>query len=179
MPAEMTGHDTEELVVDLPSGLKLAAKGWGPPEGPKVLALHGWLDNAASFDTLAPLLPGIRLVALDLAGHGLSQHRHPTAGYEFVEWVPDVLWAATALGWDRFAILGHSLGAGIAPLVAAAAPDRLDRLVLLDGLGPPSPPTSADLPRSRGRGGAPGRGQSGPFAPGGSSAGGARHPRCR
>jgi pimeloyl-ACP methyl ester carboxylesterase len=56
-------------------GLRLAARVHGPADGRPVLAAHGWLDNAASFDHLAPLLPGLRLVALDLAGHGRSGHR--------------------------------------------------------------------------------------------------------
>ncbi|HQC73883.1 MAG TPA: alpha/beta hydrolase, partial [Candidatus Competibacteraceae bacterium] len=57
--------------------LRLAARAWGPADGLPVLAVHGWLDNAASFDALAPLLPELRLVALDLPGHGHSAHRPP------------------------------------------------------------------------------------------------------
>lgn len=49
---------------------KLIAKVWGPDDGVPVLALHGWQDNAGSFDTIAPLLPShIRLVCLDLCGN--------------------------------------------------------------------------------------------------------------
>ena len=88
-----------------------------------VLALHGWLDNAASFLPLAPHLGDIDLVALDLPGHGRSAHLrarrrlHPSPSA-----IDDVLDAADALGWERFALLGHSMGAGIASLVAAALP---------------------------------------------------------
>lgn len=124
-----------EMSLDIP-GLRLAAKAWGDPRGPKLLGLHGWLDNANTFDVLAPLLPHCHLVALDLPGHGLSEHRHDSANYEFITWPSDVVWAAEALGWDRYGIIGHSLGAAIAPLVAAAVPDRMERLVLLDGIGP-------------------------------------------
>ncbi len=100
-----------------------------------MLALHGWLDNAASFDRLAPLLPGCRIVALDHAGHGLSEHRrHGT--YYLLDYVADALAAAAALGWSRYALLGHSLGAGVAALCAGAYPERILRLAAVEGLAP-------------------------------------------
>ena len=55
--------------------IELAAHLFGPVDGLPVIALHGWLDNANSFARLAPLLRGLRIVALDLAGHGYSEHR--------------------------------------------------------------------------------------------------------
>ena len=116
--------------------LNLAARVWGPQQGLPVLALHGWLDNAASFDGLAPLLPDCRLVALDLPGHGLSDWRPAGVHYHFVDFVPDVLMAADALGWDRFTLLGHSLGAAVACFVAATQPQRIQRLVLIESPGP-------------------------------------------
>ena len=128
---------SEELELKTPY-LRLAARAWGPPNGVPVLALHGWLDNAASFDALAPLLPDVRLVALDLTGHGRSEHRPPGIHYHFVDFIPDVVAAADALGWDRFALLGHSLGGGIASFVAATLPERIDRVAMIEGLGPPT-----------------------------------------
>ena len=114
----------------------LAARDWGPPDGPRVLALHGWLDNAASFDRLAPRLDGLRIVALDLPGHGRSDRLPVACGHHFVDWVAAVIAAADALGWDRFSLLGHSMGAGISSMVPAVIPDRIDRLVLVEGFGP-------------------------------------------
>ncbi len=127
----------EDLELQTPY-LRLAARVWGPPDGVPVLALHGWLDNAASFDALAPLLPGVRLVALDLAGHGYSDHRPPGSHYHFVDFIPDVAAAADALGWQRFALLGHSLGGGIASFIAAVLPERVTRLAAIEGFGPPT-----------------------------------------
>jgi pimeloyl-ACP methyl ester carboxylesterase len=101
----------------------------------RVLALHGWLDNANSFVPLAPTLENCELVAVDLPGHGGSGHRAPQAHYLFLEWVADVLAIAGALGWDRFTLLGHSMGGGIGSLVAALYPERVNVLLLLDGLG--------------------------------------------
>ena len=128
----MTAH---ELNLELPH-LRLSAREWGPADGPPALALHGWLDNAASFDRLAPLLPDLHLVALDLTGHGRSQHRHPSVVHHFIDWAPEVVAVADALGWPSFALIGHSMGAGISTLVAGTFPDRVQRLVLLEGAGP-------------------------------------------
>ena len=127
----------QELEIQTPQ-LRVNALAWGPAEGRPTLALHGWLDNADSYDGLGPLLAeaGLRLVSLDLPGHGLSQHK---AGvYHFVDWVGDVLAVADALGWERFTLIGHSMGAGISTLLAGTVPQRLQQLVLLEGLGPMS-----------------------------------------
>lgn len=121
-------------------GRRIATRQWGAPSDPPVLALHGWLDNAATFDELAPRLPGFHIVAVDLPGHGLSDHRPPGLPYHYVDWVTDVTAIADELGWERFSILGHSMGAGIACLFAGTFPKRARALVLLDGLGPMTAP---------------------------------------
>lgn len=118
--------------------LRLAARVWGDEGGRPVLALHGWLDNAASFDALGEELEGVQLVALEMAGHGHSQHRPPGSAYHFVDNIPDVLAAADALGWKQFTLLGHSLGAAVAGFTAVAMPERIEQLLLIEGLGPPS-----------------------------------------
>ncbi|MEE8410598.1 MAG: alpha/beta hydrolase [Myxococcota bacterium] len=135
---------TDELTLQIP-GLRLSAKAWGPEDGHPVLALHGWLDNAASFDRLAPLLDSCRVVALDLPGHGKSEHRPKAAGYNFIDWVPDMFAALDELAWQRFALLAHSLGGGIACMMAGTFPERCTGLVLLEGLGPLSG-EAADAP---------------------------------
>jgi pimeloyl-ACP methyl ester carboxylesterase len=117
--------------------VELAALAWGPHDGKPVLASHGWLDNAASMSRLAPLLCaslGLRIVSLDLPGHGRSEHKR--GPYHFIDSVADVIHAADALGWERFSLLGHSMGAGISTLVAGTIPERIERCVLLEGLGP-------------------------------------------
>jgi pimeloyl-ACP methyl ester carboxylesterase len=115
-----------------------------------MLALHGWLDNAASFDRLAPLLTGCHLFSLDSAGHGSSDPRPPGAAYNVWQEVGDVLDVADRLGWERFDLIGHSRGAAVAVLLAGAFPDRVEKLVLLEGgvpiLGRPEE-APADLAR--------------------------------
>lgn len=107
-------------------------------QGLPILALHGWLDNASSFVPIAQNLiqAAPEMVAVDLAGHGFSDHRELGSHYHFVDYVFDVIECANQLGWKRFVLLGHSMGAGIACLIAAAAPALINQLILIDGIGP-------------------------------------------
>ncbi len=134
-----------EITLDL-GHRKLAALEWGPADGLPVLAVHGWLDNAASFSGLAPMLEGFRVTALDLSGHGRSGHRPESHSHYFVDWVPEIMDVADMLEYERFALVGHSMGAGISSLVPAAIPGRVARLVLLEGAGPlTTPPDDAPI----------------------------------
>ena len=122
---------------------------FGTAGGRRVLALHGWLDNAASFVPLAAHLDGLDLVAPDLPGHGRSAHMPPGTDYSFAGAVHQVLDIADALGWSRFALMGHSMGAGIASLIAAAAPERVERLLAIEALGALPEPEPQTVPRLR------------------------------
>ncbi|WP_312246866.1 alpha/beta fold hydrolase [Stutzerimonas nitrititolerans] len=128
-------HTFEEVRLRLPH-LEVAAHLYGPEDGRPVIALHGWLDNAASFSRLAPLLNGVRILALDLPGHGLSDHRPPGAGYNIWDYAHDILQTAEQFGWQRFSLLGHSLGGIVSVLLAGAMPERIERLALIDGVIP-------------------------------------------
>ena len=117
-------------------GLGYAGLEWGNPEGYPILALHGWLDNALSFAALGPLLTDYRVIALDLSGQGLSDHRSPDATYHIWDDVPQLLSIVTQLDLPELAILGHSRGAAISVLLAATLGPRCSHLVLLDGMLP-------------------------------------------
>ena len=123
-----------EFACALPFG-ELRGLRAGNPAGRRVLALHGWLDNAASFLPLAPQLPELDLVMIDLPGHGLSAALPPGSEYTMIGAIANVLAVADALGWERFTLLGHSMGAGIASLVAAAEPARVEALIAIEALG--------------------------------------------
>ncbi|HCG40052.1 MAG TPA: alpha/beta hydrolase [Pseudomonas sp.] len=125
----------EEVRLSLPH-LEVAAHLYGPDDGKPVIALHGWLDNAATFSRLAPRLKGLRIVALDLPGHGHSDHRPIGAGYNIWDYAHDVLQVAEQFGWQRFSLLGHSMGAIVSVLLAGALPERVERLALIDGVIP-------------------------------------------
>lgn len=120
----------------LPSGLTLA--GWcSAPQLPSqpVLCLHGWLDNANSFLPLAPALPELPLLALDLAGHGHSSHRSADAHYYLFDYVADIATLCRQQGWQQLTIIGHSMGGMVATVLAASFPELVGRLVLIDSLG--------------------------------------------
>jgi pimeloyl-ACP methyl ester carboxylesterase len=119
------------------NGYRLAAKEWNNCASKKIIALHGWLDNAASFDVLAPLLHDCHVVALDLPGHGLSDHKSLQASYNLWDDLQDVLSVADHLEWSSFTILGHSRGAMMALLLAAVVPEKIESTILLDGIWPP------------------------------------------
>lgn len=117
--------------------LKLQYQSWGDPTGHKVLAIHGWLDNSASFAPLGQHCQDIFVVAPDLLGHGLSNSLPDGLPYSFSTYVISVGRFLDDLGWDRVDVIGHSLGAGIAAALAASLPSRIGSLILIDGLGPP------------------------------------------
>eukprot|EP00054_Salpingoeca_dolichothecata_P000906 m.17891 g.17891 ORF g.17891 m.17891 type:complete len:336 (+) comp11519_c0_seq1:160-1167(+) len=103
----------------------------------KVLALHGWLDNAGSFVDLARYFPkDVELVAIDLPGHGLSSHKAHGNPYLYLDWVRDVYHAVQDLQWSQFSLVGHSMGAGISTVFAGTFPEMVDKLVCLEGVLP-------------------------------------------
>ncbi len=119
------------------NGRRICGLRWqNNPEALPTLALHGWLDNAASFSLLAKQLAPLDLWAIDLPGHGLSEHRPPPGSYNLWDDLLDILALADELGWQQFNLLGHSRGALISTLLAATMPERIARVVLLDAVWP-------------------------------------------
>lgn len=123
------------------SGLTIACKTWGNPEHPPIIALHGWLDNANSFDYLAQSLQdSYYFIAIDLPGHGHSSHLPPHSTYHFIDGIFIVVQVINALKLNKVHLLGHSMGACLGSLVAGVAPERFLSLSLIEGLGPFSSP---------------------------------------
>ena len=132
------------------NGYRLAAQEWNPEGAIKVIACHGWLDNSASFLRLAPLLTACHVLALDLPGHGCSDHKPQQATYNIWDDLVDIAAVADAMQWQQFHLLGHSRGAMMGLLLAAAMPERVHSLVMLDGLVP-VPVEHADTAQQLGR----------------------------
>jgi pimeloyl-ACP methyl ester carboxylesterase len=113
--------------------IRISGKFWGPESGDPTIALHGFLDNANSFDMLAPELTGLRIFAMDFAGHGWSEHRRNGEIYSGLNDIHDVIGVADALGWSTFNILGHSMGAEVGSQLAGLFPERVNTLLCIDG----------------------------------------------
>jgi len=139
---------SSELAVKV-NGLTLSVKTWGEPDKTPVLALHGWQDNAATFDVLAPLMPDYYWIVPDLPGHGQSEHRGIDADYYLWGYCIEVLQLAKKLELDEFILLGHSMGGGIANLIAGLFPEKIIKLVLLDVLGVMTTPPAKALDQMR------------------------------
>jgi pimeloyl-ACP methyl ester carboxylesterase len=137
-----------ERQLETPLGRR-AGLHWRLPGAPRVLCLHGWFDNAESFTPLAPHLDQLELFALDLPGHGKSEHRHLTARYHFIDYLWDVDAVLDALDWEDCHLIGHSMGAAISTVYGAGAPERVRSAVLLDTLGPISVTAESSTERLR------------------------------
>ncbi|MBT8136268.1 MAG: alpha/beta hydrolase [Gammaproteobacteria bacterium] len=124
----------QEIRLEI-AGRVIAGVHWPCAGGFPVIALHGWLDNAATWSKLLPLLDEMDVYALDLAGHGRSDHRPASVPYHFIDNVADVIAVADALGLEKFGLLGHSLGASVATLVAGTVPQRISSVICLEGFG--------------------------------------------
>ncbi|KAK7079263.1 Serine hydrolase-like protein 2 [Halocaridina rubra] len=125
----------EEVEIDIGWGtLRGKARGSGSR---LVLGLHGWLDNANTFDLVAPSLPeDTRFLSLDLPGHGRSDHFSPGFIYDPRGYAGAVKKAMTAYGWERFVLLGHSMGAVVGILYAAAFPEDVEAFISVDIIKP-------------------------------------------
>jgi len=132
-------HIPVEFALRLPNGRRLAGKRWGPvttPTSNKILALHGWLDNASTWDGVAPELAkkGMVIIALDFLGHGKSEHQ-VDMDYSLHSHVLTIIAAAKVIGWEKFSLIGHSMGASVATFVAATIPEQVITLSLVEGFG--------------------------------------------
>ena len=110
---------------------------WGDPADPPVLLVHGGWDHGRMWDGLAPRIAtlGRHAVALDVRGHGDSG-RLPEAGPSWPMFLLDLAQVCQRLG-PPVTLVGHSFGGGLVLSLASAFPDLVDRVVNIDGLGPP------------------------------------------
>jgi pimeloyl-ACP methyl ester carboxylesterase len=133
---------SEPLFLDV-RGVRYHVRRW-PKEGArKLFLLHGWMDVSASFQFLADALRGEwDLYAPDWRGYGLTQWGKSDC-YWFPDYIADLDCILETLSRDEAVdLIGHSLGGNVAALYAGIRPQRVARLVNLEGFG--LKPTSAD-----------------------------------
>jgi pimeloyl-ACP methyl ester carboxylesterase len=111
--------------------LNIAEAGVG---GRPLLVLHGFAGGKEDFtEWLDPLAAvGWHAVVPDHRGHGASDKPASDDAYSFSFLADDALALADSLGWERFALLGHSMGGMVAQLMAVSSPQRLSGLILMD-----------------------------------------------
>jgi len=113
--------------------VSLAVAEWpGPAKGPAVVCIHGLTANHTCWASVADLLsPAHRLIAYDLRGRGESDK--PDKGYSLAIHDDDLEGLLDHFGLKKAVLIGHSLGAHIAVRFAATRPQRVAKLVLVDG----------------------------------------------
>ena len=128
--------------IDLATGLGYHLLEWGAdePHDHTVLFLHGFLDVAWSWKATveAGLAGRYHIVAPELRGHGDTDRIGAGGYYYFADYLADVHALVRKLGRTRLSIVGHSMGGSVASYYTGSFPSRVQRLALLEGLGPPS-----------------------------------------
>jgi pimeloyl-ACP methyl ester carboxylesterase len=136
-------------------GLALHYLEWGEPVGEPIVLVHGFLDQAHSWQFFVDALVKrsrrpLCLVAPDCRGHGDSGWVGAGGYYHFPDYVYDLDCVITAMGLTRFHLIGHSMGGTISFLYAGTFPERLSKLVLIEGVGPPGMDFTDAPPRMAG-----------------------------
>ena len=125
-----------EANIQIESGIIAALENEHKAGQLPVFAIHGWLDNAASFIPLINALPKYNWTAIDLPGHGNSYHRPPHCHYHFIDWVSELI-SIIEVKYNNtpVVIVGHSLGGMLATVLAGAYPELVKKLILIDAAG--------------------------------------------
>jgi len=118
------------------ANITLRGVGYGDPSKPMILALHGWLDNALSFQPIAGYLSDYYILALDITGHGLSSHRSNGAHYHLIDFAYDLHELIESQGWQSFILMGHSMGGIISTIYTSCFPEHISKLISIESFGP-------------------------------------------
>lgn len=137
---ELTGEkptrEFAEIKIPVPWG-HISGKWYGPQNVRPILGLHGWLDNAGTFDKLAPLLrPDIAFLSIDLPGHGLSSRLPDGCYYNLMDNLLVIRMIMNQYQWQKVSLMGHSMSGIVAFLFAAVFPDKTDMIISIDALKP-------------------------------------------
>ncbi|MCE9678603.1 alpha/beta hydrolase [Shewanella sp. AS1] len=126
-----------EVAISLPH-IRLGGRVWGEDDKPLLLALHGWLDNANSFQPLSNYLKDYQLLAIDWPGHGASQHRPGAYPLHWIDYLYDLECLIEHISRSRtlYGVIGHSLGGIVASAYSAAFAQKVPNWILIEALSP-------------------------------------------
>jgi pimeloyl-ACP methyl ester carboxylesterase len=122
-----------------------------PPNDRVVLLVHGFLDAGGSWDLLADPLAraGYRVLAPDLRGFGATARVGAGGYYHFPDYTADLEELTDWIAAPWLAVVGHSMGGGVATMFAGARPEKVAKLVVMEGLGPMNDPPELAVDRCR------------------------------
>jgi pimeloyl-ACP methyl ester carboxylesterase len=124
---------SESLFLEI-RGLRYHVRHWASPGAPKLVLLHGWMDVSASFQFLVDELRGDwDVYAPDWRGYGLTAWGKSDC-YWFPDYLADLDHLLDSIG-DPVSLVGHSLGGNVACMYAGVQPQRVAKLVNLEGFG--------------------------------------------
>lgn len=116
--------------------LRLHYVDWGNPDGPPMLLIHGGRDHCRNWDWVAEhFAKDYHIIAPDLRGHGDSQWE-ASGNYTQISYVYDIAQLLQQKNMNDVTVIGHSLGGAIALMYTALFPERVKKLVAIEGMGP-------------------------------------------
>lgn len=126
--------DTYDIKIRVAWGF-IAGKWFGPKNVRPIVCIHGWQDNANTFDLLIPLLPKhISFLTIDLPGHGLSSHYPVGQNYDAFNYINLIRIIQKEYNWDKISLMGHSLGGVLGSLYSCIFADDVDLMIAIDGI---------------------------------------------
>jgi pimeloyl-ACP methyl ester carboxylesterase len=127
----------EEITITISYGI-IAAKAWGHINTDKtILAIHGWQENAGSFDRIIALLPeSLHVIAIDLPGHGFSSHLSDGCPYSEIVFYIAIKEIIDKLNLKNIVILAHAMGATLAIYFSCLFPELISKIITFDMINP-------------------------------------------
>lgn len=125
--------------IDLATGLSSHILEWDADSDHTVILVHGFLDLAWGWQPMVEsgLAGRFHLVAVDMRGHGDSDRIGPGGYYHFMDYLADLADVVAQLGREKVSLVGHSMGGSICSYYAGTFPEQVNKLAMLEGLGPP------------------------------------------
>lgn len=146
---EPTPREYEDIRIAVPWG-HLAGRWYGDRNTRPILALHGWLDNLGTWDTLIPLLPRhIGILCIDLTGHGFSSQFPKGLPYHTLDYVNVIIRVMKEYKWQKVSLLTHSLGSIVSHIYTALYPWTVDMLIAIDLIIPLDHAQEEEIPSLR------------------------------